>query len=64
MLYEVITWIDKNGIDVTDDFLKYAQPLIQGGWPDIKIENGLQRFARIQRKLIDKKLPAYKPQAF
>ncbi len=58
------SWIDKNGIDVTDDFIKYAQPLIQGGWPDIKIENGLQRFARIQRKLIDKKLPAYKPQAF
>jgi len=58
------SWIDKNGIDVTDDFIKYAQPLIQGGWPDIKIEDGLQRFARIQRKLIDKKLPAYKPQAF
>ncbi len=58
------SWIDKNGIDVTDDFIRYAQPLIQGGWPDIKIENGLQRFARIQRKLIDKKLPAYKPQAF
>ena len=58
------SWIAPNGIDVTDDYIKYAQPLIQGGWPDIKIENGLQRFARIEHKLIDKKLPDYKPQAF
>ncbi len=58
------SWIAPSGIDVTDDFLKYAQPLIQGGWPDIKIENGLQRFARIERKFIDKKLPDYTPQAF
>jgi len=58
------SWIAPGGIDVTDDFLKYAQPLIAGGWPDIKIENGLQRFARIERKLIDKKLPEYTPQAF
>jgi 6-phosphofructokinase 1 len=58
------SWLSPNGIDVTDDFIRYAQPLIQGGWPDIKIENGLQRFARIDVKFIDKKLPAYKPQAF
>ncbi len=58
------SWITPNGIDVTDDFLKYAQPLIAGGWPDIKIENGLQRFARLDVKFIDKKLPEYKPQAF
>lgn len=58
------SWIAPGGIDVTDDFVKYAQPLIAGGWPDIKIENGLQRFARIECKLIDKKLPEYAPQAF
>ncbi len=58
------SWITSNGIDVTDDFLKYAQPLIAGGWPDIKIENGLQRFARLDVKFIDKKLAEYKPQAF
>ena len=58
------SWLADNGIDVTDDFIRYAQPLIQGGWPDIKIENGLQRFARIDVKFVDRKLPEYKPQAF
>lgn len=58
------SWITPNGIDVTDDFIKYAQPLIGDGWPEIRIENGLQRFARIERKFIDKKLPAFKPMMF
>jgi 6-phosphofructokinase 1 len=58
------SWIAPSGIDVTDDFVKYAQPLIQGGWPDIKIENGLQRFARLDVKFVEKKLHDYKPQAF
>lgn len=31
-------------LDVTDEFLRYAQPLIGDGWPAIAIENGLQRF--------------------
>jgi 6-phosphofructokinase 1 len=57
-------WIAKGGIDVTDDFVAYAAPLIQGGWPDIELVNGLQRFARLDIRLIDKKLPAYKPQSF
>lgn len=54
-------WITKDGIDVTDDFIKYAMPLIGYGWPDIRIENGLQRFARLEIEFIDKKLPAYVP---
>jgi ATP-dependent phosphofructokinase / diphosphate-dependent phosphofructokinase len=57
-------WLQNGGIDVTDDFIKYAQPLIGDGWPDIKIENGLQRFAQIDCKFIDKKIPEYKPQMF
>lgn len=57
-------WIAKGGIDVTDDFIDYAAPLIQGGWSDIELINGLQRFARLEIKFIDKKLPAYKPQSF
>ena len=55
------SWISADGIDVTDDFIKYARPLIGDGWPDIKMENGLQRFARIEVKFIDKKLPGYVP---
>lgn len=57
-------WLSAGGIDVTDDFIKYAMPLIQGGWPDISLEGGLQRFARLDIRFIDKKLPAYVPQSF
>ncbi len=57
-------WLAPGGIDVTDDFIEYARPLIQGGWPEIELEGGLQRFARLNVKLIDKKLPAYLPQNF
>ncbi|HUX13738.1 MAG TPA: 6-phosphofructokinase, partial [Spirochaetia bacterium] len=55
-------WIDRNGLDVTDEFVAYARPLIGDGWPDVHIENGIQRFARIVPKFIDSKLPAYVPQ--
>jgi len=55
-------WITSDGIDVTDDFINYAMPLIGDGWPDIRLENGLQRFAKLEIKFIDKKLPDYVPQ--
>lgn len=58
------SWITKDGIDVTDDFINYAKPLIGDGWPDIKLENGLHRFARFEIKFIDKKLPDYIPVRF
>lgn len=57
-------WIAENGLDVTDDFITYARPLIGEGNPDIRIENGLQRFARFEMKLADKKLPGYVPVRF
>ena len=57
-------WITKDGLDVTDDFVRYAQPLIGDGWPEVAIENGLQRFARLTVRFIDKKLPAYVPVRF
>ncbi|NLF39760.1 diphosphate--fructose-6-phosphate 1-phosphotransferase [bacterium] len=57
-------WITADGIDVTDDFVRYAQPLIGDRWPKIKLENGLQRFARFKMKFAKKKLPAYVPQAY
>ncbi|MGE5613040.1 MAG: diphosphate--fructose-6-phosphate 1-phosphotransferase [Bacillota bacterium] len=57
-------WLSGDGIDVTDDFINYAMPLIQGGWPEIELENGLQRFARIDIRFIEKKLPDYIPQNF
>ncbi len=57
-------WLTNGGIDVSDDFVAYAAPLIQGGWPDIELVNGLQRFARLDIKFIDKKLPAYLPRNY
>jgi len=55
------SWLASSGIDVTDDFIKYAMPLIGDGWPDVPMENGLQRFARLDIKFIDKKLKSYVP---
>ena len=57
-------WISPDGLDVTDDFIRYARPLIGDGAPEIVIENGLQRFARLKIEFIDKKLPAYQPIRF
>jgi len=54
-------WITKDGLDVTDDFVRYAKPLIGKQWPDIELENGLQRFARFDVKFIEKKLADYIP---
>ncbi len=57
-------WISKDGLDVTDDFVRYAMPLIGEGDPAIPRERGLQRFARLQVRFVDRKLPAYVPVRF
>jgi ATP-dependent phosphofructokinase / diphosphate-dependent phosphofructokinase len=57
-------WITRDGLDVTDDFIRYAAPLIGEGDPEIPREKGLQRFARFDIRFIDKKLPAYVPVRF
>lgn len=54
-------WIAPSGIDVTDDFIRYARPLIGDSMPSIELEGGLQRFARIKPVFVDKKLPDYTP---
>ncbi|MEN6313436.1 MAG: diphosphate--fructose-6-phosphate 1-phosphotransferase [Clostridiaceae bacterium] len=57
-------WLTASRIDVTDAFVDYARPLIQGGWPEIELVGGLQRFARLDIKFIEKKLPGYVPQNY
>ncbi|HHU49997.1 MAG TPA: 6-phosphofructokinase [Clostridiales bacterium] len=54
-------WIAQSGIDVTDDFIRYARPLIGDSMPEIELEAGLQRFARIKLTFVEKKLPEYTP---
>lgn len=56
-------WITKCGTDVTDDFLKYARPLIGDDWVSVPMVNGRMRFARLKPIFASKKLPDYVPQA-
>ena len=57
-------WIADSKIDVTDEFIKYARPLIGEDWVSVPMVNGLQRFARFKKVFADKMLPAYKPQTY
>ena len=43
-----LEWINEEGNDVTQEFIDYALPLIQGETPMQK-ENGLPRFARLKK---------------
>lgn len=57
-------WIAPNRVDVTDDFVRYARPLIGESWPTIPLVNGLQRFTRLQPIFAAQSLPPYTPQAY
>jgi 6-phosphofructokinase 1 len=56
-------WIAGDRLDVTDDFVRYARPLIGDAWPAIPLVDGRQRFARLLPRFAETKLPAYVPQA-
>jgi 6-phosphofructokinase len=56
------TWIADDRIDVTDDFIRYARPLIGDNWPTIPLVDGRQRFARIKHVFAPQRTPAYVPQ--
>jgi ATP-dependent phosphofructokinase / diphosphate-dependent phosphofructokinase len=51
-------WINEDGISMNFQFLRYAQPLIQG---EITIphDSGVPVFARLDKSRVDKVLPAY-----
>jgi len=57
-------WIAPSRTDVTDDFVRYARPLIGDDWPSVPLAGGLQRFARLKPIFAEKKLPSYVPQAY
>jgi len=52
-------WIAPNKIDVTDDFIRYARPLVGEDWASVPVVNGRQRFARFKPIFAEKKLPVY-----
>jgi 6-phosphofructokinase 1 len=57
-------WIAPSGVDVTDDFLAYARPLIGEDWVSVPVVGGRQRFARLKPLFASKCCPAYVPQAY
>ena len=57
-------WVAPSRTDVTDDFVRYARPLIGDDWPSVPLVGGLQRFARLKMVFAEKRLPAYVSQAY
>ena len=51
-------WITEDGLDVTDDFIRYAQPLIGEDAPEA---GGRERFARLDVRFTERKLASYVP---
>lgn len=49
-------WIAPGGTDVTDDFVRYARPLIGEDWVSVPLAGGIQRFARLRLVFADRKL--------
>ncbi len=58
------TWIAQNRLDVTDEFVQYARPLIGDSWLTIPLVDGRQRFARLKHVFAEQKLAKYVPQAY
>jgi len=54
-------WLSEDGLDVTDDFVRYAQPLIGDEAWDTQSGEGRGAFARLQVTFIDPVLPPYVP---
>ena len=56
-------WITTDGMDVTDEFVKYATPLIGGDNVNVPVIDGRLRLAKLKPIFADQKLPKYVPQA-
>ena len=56
-------WIAKNGYDVTDDFVRYAKPLVGEDMLTMPVVDGRFRMTRFQPLYAKQKLSKYVPQA-
>jgi 6-phosphofructokinase len=56
-------WISPSGCDVTDDFVRYAKPLVGEDMITLPMIDGRQRLARLQPIHAKQVLPKYVPQA-
>jgi 6-phosphofructokinase len=57
-------WLTPSRTDVTDDYVRYARPLIGHRWPSIPLVNGIQRFTRFTPIFAEQQLESYTPQAY
>ena len=55
-------WITPDRTDVTDDFIRYAKPLIGNDWISVPMIDGRMRLAQLKPLFADQKLPPYVPQ--
>ncbi|QDU95025.1 diphosphate--fructose-6-phosphate 1-phosphotransferase [Lignipirellula cremea] len=55
-------WITASGNDVTDDFIRYAKPLVGEGMVSLPMIDGRQRMTRFAPNYATQKLPSYVPQ--
>jgi 6-phosphofructokinase 1 len=56
-------WISPSGCDVTDDFVRYAKPLLGSDMVSLPVIDGRQRMTRFTPIYASTKLPPYIPQA-
>ena len=56
-------WISDDGIDVTNEFIQYATPLIGTDCVGVPVIDGRLRLAQLEPIFADQKLPKYVPQA-
>ncbi|MCZ7542200.1 MAG: diphosphate--fructose-6-phosphate 1-phosphotransferase [Anaerolineae bacterium] len=57
-------WLSADRVDVTDDFVRYALPLIGSDWSAVPLVAGRQQFARLNRVFAPQTLPPYTPQGY
>jgi 6-phosphofructokinase 1 len=57
-------WITPGRVDVTDDFIRYAKPLVGEDWVSVPMVGGIMRFARLKPIFAERKLKEYVPQAY
>ena len=56
-------WIAEGGCDVTDDFVRYARPLVGDDMVSLPLVDGRQRLTRFEPIYAERKLLEYVPQA-
>jgi 6-phosphofructokinase 1 len=57
------SWILPSGSDVSDEFVRYAKPLVGEDMLSIPMIGGRQRLTQFKPIFAEKKLPSYVPEA-